>query len=87
MKHTLILVVALFAASFSSRAADHEEGFTTIFDGKTLDGWKTATEHPETWKVENGELVAHGERCHLYYVGDAKPFKNFENEYDKSIFN
>lgn len=82
MKHTLILVVALFVASFSSRAADGEEGFATIFDGETFNGWKMATEHPETWKIENGALVAHGERCHLYYVGDPKPFKNFELKVD-----
>lgn len=82
MKNTFILVLALFIAPFSSRSADGDEGFATIFDGSTFDGWKRAAEHPDTWKIENGAFVAHGERCHLYYVGDAKPFKNFELKVD-----
>lgn len=59
-------------------AADTEAGFVSIFDGKTFQGWKPATEHSDTWKIEDGALVTRGERCHLFYVGDEKPFKNFE---------
>jgi hypothetical protein len=46
-------------------------------DGKTFDGWKKAVENPDTWKIEDGAFVAHGPRCHLFYVGDGKPFANF----------
>jgi hypothetical protein len=59
-----------------------EEGFVSLFDGKTFDGWKSATEHMNTWKIEDGALVARGDRCHLFYVGDEKPFKNFELKVD-----
>jgi len=69
--------IALLAASARLTAAEVEEGFTSLFDGKTFNGWKTAEEHKDTWKVVDGALVAHGDRCHLYYVGDDKPFKNF----------
>jgi len=31
---------------------------------------------------EDGAFVTSGERSHLYYVGDAKPFKNFELKVD-----
>lgn len=55
-----------------------EEGFVSLFDGKTFDGWKTATENPDTWKIEDGALVTRGPRCHLYYVGADQPFTNFE---------
>jgi len=50
-----------------------------LFDGKTLDGWK-ANEHPDTFKVENGCILAHGERSHLFFVGanGAADFKNFD---------
>ena len=44
-------------------------GWITLFDGKTLDGWK-ANENQEQWKVENGAIVASGPRSHLFYVGD-----------------
>lgn len=51
----------------------------SLFDGKSLDGWK-ANEHADSFKVEGGAIVAHGERSHLFYVGaDGKAdFKNFE---------
>ena len=80
-KYFIIGLISL-AAAFTSFAADSEAGFTPIFDGKSFDGWKMATEHPDTWKIEDGALVARGERCHLFYVGDAKPFKNFELKVD-----
>lgn len=41
-----------------------------------------ATEHTNTWTFQDGAFVAKGERCHLYYIGDAKPFKNFELKVD-----
>ena len=59
-------------------SAQTEAGFTSLFDGKTFTGWQTATEHTNTWHIEDGAFVTRGERCHLYYVGDEKPFTNFE---------
>lgn len=57
---------------------DHgDEGFTQIWDGKSLDGWKI-NESPETWKIENGQITCNGPRSHLFYVGEQAPFKNFE---------
>src|SRR5262245_24710174 len=53
-------------------------GFVTIFDGKSLDGWKKATEHADSIQLKDGAIVANGERCHLYYVVDEKAFKNFD---------
>jgi hypothetical protein len=78
------LLVAAFALIFGLRAVaadDKEEGFVTIFDGKSLDGWKVGGD-PDTFKLKNGEVVANGKVSHLYYVGDPKPFKNFELRVD-----
>jgi hypothetical protein len=74
--NTLILAATLTATS-PLRAADDEAGFKPLMDGKTFDGWKMADENQSTWKLEDGAFVANGNRCHLYYVGDEKPFKNF----------
>lgn len=63
-------------------AAEVEEGFQSLFDGKSFAGWKKAEENPDTWKIEDGAFVAHGNRCHLFYVGDEKPFKNFHLKVD-----
>src|SRR4030095_10670019 len=58
-------------------AADLEPGFESLMDGKTFNGWKKAEENPGTWTIEDGAFVAHGERCHLFYEGNGKPFKDF----------
>jgi hypothetical protein len=72
-----LTLASLAAVCHPCSAEESEEGFKQLFDGKTFNGWKKAEEHPDTWKVEDGALVAHGDRCHLFYVGDEKPFKNF----------
>ncbi len=62
-------------------ADDKEEGFVRLDTGKSFDGWKIS-ESPESWKLEDGCFVANGPRSHLFYVGDEKPFKNFELRVD-----
>ena len=51
----------------SAQAADEDnDGWISIFDGKTLDGWE-ANERPENWTVEDGAIVGRGPRSHLFY--------------------
>ena len=59
--------------------APESEGWITIFDGKTFNGWKAA-EHPETFTIADGAIVVFGNRAHLFYDGPIKnhDFKNFE---------
>lgn len=78
----LLATFALTAALARLHAGDAEEGFVRIFDGQTFNGWKMANENTNTWKIEDGAFVAHGPRCHLFYVGDEKPFKDFELKVD-----
>jgi len=75
-----LLLALLTGAALVARAAD-EEGFVSLMDGQTLTGWK-ASEHKSTWKVVDGAFVAHGNRSHLFYVGDLQPFLNFELKVD-----
>jgi len=83
MKSISVTAFALLAAgSLQLRAADSEEGFVSIFDGKTFNGWKPATANSDSWKIEDGAFVTRGEMCHLYYVGDAQLFKNVELKVD-----
>jgi hypothetical protein len=80
MRYTLIGISLLLAGAslFAADKTPDAEGFVTIFDGKSLDGWKKATENPDSFQLKDGAIVANGPRCHLYYVGDDKPFKNFD---------
>jgi hypothetical protein len=62
-----------------------EPGFTSLFNGKDLTGWK-ASANPESFKVENGAIVANaiGQASHLYYDGPVgnHVFSNFELRLD-----
>jgi hypothetical protein len=71
-----LIITAAFTATTAVQA-QVEPGFTSLMDGKTFNGWKIAEENKNTWKIEGGAFVANGERCHLFYEGDGKPFKNF----------
>lgn len=76
------MVLALISVSASSWAAEPDkDGFVQLFDGKSFDGWKI-NERPESWKIEEGAIVARGDRSHLFYVGDDKPFTDFELRVD-----
>lgn len=70
-------LVAL-AMTVQVHAADSEAGFTPLFDGKTFDGWKIAEPDKKSWRIEDGVIIAQGQPSHLFYVGDEKPFKDFE---------
>ena len=58
-------------------------GWISLFDGKSLDGWKVG-ENAATFSVENGTIIAHGNTAHLFYEGPVKDhnFKNFEFKAD-----
>jgi hypothetical protein len=63
--------------SFNAPASE----FVSLFDGKSMTGWKV-NENEKSWAIEDGCLVCQGDRSHLFYVGDAKPFKNFHFKAD-----
>jgi hypothetical protein len=54
------------------------DGFHTLFDGTSLDGWKI-NEHPEAFTLVDGALVVNGERGHAFYDGPVAnhDFKDF----------
>ncbi len=87
-----VLVIAGLLAACSSDAPTGEPApaaespgvessaeWIDLFDGQTLEGW-TASENPDTFRVEDGVIVTHGPRAHLFYTGPVAnhDFKNFE---------
>jgi hypothetical protein len=72
-KLVTILSAAVLLAVWVCAAADPlpqtpgRDGWISMFDGKTLDGWK-ANENPESWKVVNGAIVGDGPRSHLFWM-------------------
>ncbi len=74
------LIALLLAAPAAAYAFNDDSGdWISLFDGKSLDGWKP-NEHADNFKVVDGQIVVHGERTHLFYVGPVHnaDFKNFE---------
>src|SRR5690349_1805830 len=72
----LLLCLVVGPALLAEEKQADKDGFVTIFDGKSMDGWKVS-EAPDNIKLTDGALVAKGSRAHAFYVGDDKPFKNF----------
>jgi Domain of Unknown Function (DUF1080) len=74
---TTVALLILFVA-FSAMKSDNVE-WISLFDGKTLTGWKAA-EHPGTFTVADGAIVVYGDRAHLFYDGAVNNhnFTNFE---------
>lgn len=82
-KFTLLVALALFLPAATACAAKPEDdGWKTLFDGKTLKGWK-ANELPENWKVEDGAIVGRGPRSHLFYVDEE--FEDLEFKADVKL--
>lgn len=75
-----MLVSLPLAMTRAQAPAAIEAGWTPLFDGKTLDGWKSNDERPGVFSVIDGAIRASGGRAHLFYVGEdlGVTFKDFE---------
>ena len=76
-KIALACLLLLGCGHITAHGQSVEDGFVSLFDGKSLSGWKVAEENPQSWKVVDGKLVCEGPRCHLFYAGKLAPFRNF----------
>lgn len=67
MRPKIVFIFTLFIASLA-QAKVKDGRWISLFDGATLAGWK-ASESQTTFSVSEGEIVTHGPRSHLFYVG------------------
>jgi hypothetical protein len=89
---TIALGLLLATAAFADDAPVPEEGFVSLFDGKTLDGWKIG-DNANAFQVRDGMIVmeypagAQGP-AHLFYDGtvNGHEFKNFDLRVDVMTF-
>lgn len=79
----LRLTAVLFSVVFLISATNKKQKWVSLFDGKSLNGWKVGA-NPETFKVEDGAIVVNGKVAHLFYDGKVgnHDFKNFELKLD-----
>jgi Domain of Unknown Function (DUF1080) len=74
-------IVFLFAFCKAKNADD--KGWISLFDGKTLNGWKVGA-NATAFTIENGAIAVNGDVAHLFYDGPVQQhlFKNFELNVD-----
>lgn len=90
MKRSVILSLLVAIAVVGTQAAEPDkglkkppEGFTPLFNGKDLTGWKDIDKQGEAWKVEDGLLHYTGKKGKN--LATAKNYKNFEMWVDWKI--
>jgi len=74
-----LFLAALFSASAALAAEPSTDGFTPLFDGKTMNGWR----NPYDWgtiEVKNGEIHLTGEK--KFFVVTEKTYGDFVFEGD-----
>jgi hypothetical protein len=79
----LALAGCIVAHAAENTAEPASKDWQSLFDGKTLDGWR-ASEAPGSFAVRDGAIVVRGPRSHLYYLGAVADhdFRNFELQLD-----
>ena len=72
------------AAQKTAAPKPDKDGWYSLFNGKDFTGWKLSKENKETFRIENGEIIAKGLPAHAYYEGPVNKadFKNFELKVD-----
>lgn len=75
----LLAATVILALGCASSRQSPDDGWISLFDGATLDGWR-ASENVETFSVRDGAIVVEGDRSHLFYVGPVEnhDFTDFE---------
>jgi len=80
MKHFLIIIFLVsFCFCATSKKTSKQDGWISLFDGKSLSGWKI-NEHDSTFFNQNGAIKVNGLISHIFYDGPVMNhmFKNFE---------
>ena len=85
MPFPFVLLFAL-ATSFQVQAPAVDTGFTSLFNGRDMSGWKIGGS-PESFSVRDGAIVASGPASHAYYDGAFRNhrFRNFELRIDVMV--
>ena len=71
---SLVFIGSMLPAADKTPDAD---GFVTIFDGKSLDGWKKSTENTDSIQLKDGAIVANGDALPLVLCGRRQAVQEF----------
>jgi hypothetical protein len=81
----LLVALTLTACGAGEKqAADAGKGWTPLFNGKDLTGWKTHPDNPGNWSVQGGAIVGRGkDASHLF--SDKGDYENFHYRIEAKI--
>jgi hypothetical protein len=82
-KYFSCAVIIFFQLSFSVVHHATSNPWLSLFDGRSLAGWKVG-DNAATFSADSGMIIVHGSTAHLFYDGDVMhhQFKNFEFKAD-----
>ncbi len=80
MRRCLLLSPLVLLLILSSISAGPEAGFTPLFNGKDLTGWKVFAGKAENWKVEDGKIICAGSGGG--WLGTDRQYANFHLRFD-----
>ena len=89
MQVRFYLLLPLLLLGNSIIQAQTKVGWSPLFDGKTLKGWKNAqhdTLPEKSWSVENGELTFDPSKGHGSDIVTTRSFKDFDLSVQFKIF-
>ncbi len=66
MRYASLLGLFVASAVFAQTAAEKDEGFVPLFDGKSFAGWKTDDKTAKSWKIEDGMMVLLGGNSSIF---------------------
>lgn len=82
MRLSILPLLALILLQAACVSNTREPGWTSLFDGSSMEGWMSNDETLDVFHLtENGELEVRGGRAHLFWMGrEGIPadFKDFE---------
>lgn len=84
----LCCIVSAKAQMSSPNEKEIKEGQISLFDGKTLNGWRAAQQDTlpgDTWSAENGELSFDPTKGHGSDIVTSRSFKDFDLSVDFKI--
>jgi hypothetical protein len=73
-------LAATFVAAADDKASD---GFTQLFNGRDLTGWKTHPDDKAKWEVKDGAIVGTGPAGHLF--SDRGDYTNFILRFEAQV--
>ncbi len=77
LKNIIPFTIAIFV--MAQVASAKPDGFKTIFDGKTLDGWEVMpAKTASAWTVKDGMIVGNGDKGRGYLVYENKEIADLE---------